>query len=194
MTIEQQPHPDHIQHGGDHYKQGGQFQHWNVMYMLGYGWEYYAAACSKYVSRYGKKNGAEDVSKAVHFTDKLIAEVEAGNLPPVFQTTRGLRMNIDSPEGPYNKLVNVEQLAKQFCEANAVTDPTAQGAIYRIFAVRDLTDLRDVRRLTDRLHKQLTGYVEPAPHVPTPAETLAKAQADAQQGMALGLPTDDESA
>jgi hypothetical protein len=53
--------------GGDHYK-GAEYQHWDYAHdvkLHGLPW-----AASKYVSRHRKKNGKQDLEKAVHYYDK----------------------------------------------------------------------------------------------------------------------------
>jgi hypothetical protein len=56
--------------GGDHYKTGGE-EHWDRIWRL-YGRGYFVGCITKYVERYHKKNGFEDLKKARHFLDKLI--------------------------------------------------------------------------------------------------------------------------
>jgi Protein of unknwon function (DUF3310) len=60
--------------GGTHYR-GGEYQHWDwaVENNLGY----LEGQLTKYVSRWRKKNGAQDLEKALHYTDKLIEVVTA---------------------------------------------------------------------------------------------------------------------
>lgn len=67
-----------IQHGGDHYKT--EYQHWDLMADIGYSYEYYMAAATKYLARHEKKNGREDVQKAYHYTRKLIELVTTGKV------------------------------------------------------------------------------------------------------------------
>lgn len=62
-----------IQVGGDHYKVGGE-EHWDRVYRL-FGAGYFVGCITKYVERYQKKNGYEDLLKAQHFLSKLI-EIE----------------------------------------------------------------------------------------------------------------------
>jgi len=51
--------------GGDHYRTGG-LQHWDM-----FGPEYYMGCATKYVSRWRKKNGMQDLEKAKHYAEKL---------------------------------------------------------------------------------------------------------------------------
>jgi hypothetical protein len=53
--------------GGDHYK-GAEYQHWDWAHeckLHGLAW-----TASKYVARHRRKNGAEDLGKALHYYDK----------------------------------------------------------------------------------------------------------------------------
>ena len=60
---------DEIQVGGTHYKVEG-LQHWGLvdLYRVGY----FEANISKYVTRWRKKNGVQDLEKAAHYLQKLI--------------------------------------------------------------------------------------------------------------------------
>jgi hypothetical protein len=64
--------------GGDHYRSS--LQHWDVIAQYNVG--YLEGCASKYVSRWRKKNGLQDLQKAVHFTTKL-KEVLVSGLPYV---------------------------------------------------------------------------------------------------------------
>ncbi len=61
-----------IQWGGQHYKTV-KYQPWDVIL----DWElgYLDGTALKYIQRWKKKNGLEDIRKAIHFLEKLI-EVE----------------------------------------------------------------------------------------------------------------------
>ena len=60
---------DKSQVGGKHYKED-KIQHWNVM--LANGFPYMEGQIIKYVWRWRRKNGIEDLRKARHFLEKLI--------------------------------------------------------------------------------------------------------------------------
>ncbi|TXH54315.1 MAG: DUF3310 domain-containing protein [Desulfurellales bacterium] len=62
--------------GGDHYAKP--IQHWD--YVIAQNLGYFEGQITKYVSRWRDKNGLEDLHKARHFLDKLIEEVQAGNI------------------------------------------------------------------------------------------------------------------
>lgn len=56
--------------GGSHYKAG--FQHWDYVHWTQL--PYLPAQASKYLTRWKKKNGLQDLEKALHFMDKFIEE------------------------------------------------------------------------------------------------------------------------
>ena len=67
-----------IQVGGDHYKLDGKGEeHWDRVWRMS-GRGYFVGCITKYVERYHKKNGVEDLKKARHFLDKLI-ELESAD-------------------------------------------------------------------------------------------------------------------
>lgn len=60
--------------GGDHYKTGGE-EHWDRVARLGL--DYFQGQITKYVERWKKKGGVQDLHKARHFLDKYIELAEA---------------------------------------------------------------------------------------------------------------------
>lgn len=58
---------------GSHYK-GTQFQPWDVI--LDWKLGYLEGTALKYIARWKKKNGVEDIKKAIHFLEKLVHEEE----------------------------------------------------------------------------------------------------------------------
>lgn len=63
-----------IQHGGSHYKDL-QYETWDVINAWGLG--YFDGNAVKYLSRWRKKGGVQDLMKAKHYIEKLI-EIENG--------------------------------------------------------------------------------------------------------------------
>lgn len=59
--------------GGSHYAGStlGEIQHWDYAW-LKFGRGYFQGQITKYVERYHKKNGVQDLQKALHFLEKLI--------------------------------------------------------------------------------------------------------------------------
>lgn len=62
--------------GGNHYKSETGEEHWDRVWRL-FGSGYFIGCITKYVERYQKKNGIEDLKKAQHFIQKLIELEEA---------------------------------------------------------------------------------------------------------------------
>jgi len=58
-----------MQVGGDHYK-GGEIQPWD--FIVSQGMDFLTGNCVKYLSRYRKKGGRQDLLKAKHYLEKLI--------------------------------------------------------------------------------------------------------------------------
>lgn len=71
--MEKQQSINDIQIGGNHYDKSGE-QHWDRAWRLG--WDFYQYQITKYVERWKKKNGIEDLKKAQHFLNKYIEVVE----------------------------------------------------------------------------------------------------------------------
>lgn len=67
------PNPLDIQHGGDHYKSRGIQP---IEYILANNLGFCEGNCIKYVTRYKDKNGIEDLKKAKHYLEFLIANIE----------------------------------------------------------------------------------------------------------------------
>lgn len=61
--------------GGDHYKGSAYYQHWD--WVMEGGLNYLQGCATKYISRHRKKNGPEDLQKALHYIDKAV-EFEDG--------------------------------------------------------------------------------------------------------------------
>lgn len=63
--------------GGSHYRSA--HQHWDYMAAL-YGDHHFKAAATKYIMRWRKKNGTEDLRKAQHYMEKLLELVQQGDV------------------------------------------------------------------------------------------------------------------
>jgi len=61
--------------GGDHYK-NGQLEHWDLIERYGIG--YLEGCATKYIARWRKKNGLQDLEKADHYVQKLIELFDEG--------------------------------------------------------------------------------------------------------------------
>ena len=56
--------------GGEHYKQDSKPQHWDLV--VTYDWDYFEGQITKYLMRWRKKGGIQDLEKARHYLDKYI--------------------------------------------------------------------------------------------------------------------------
>lgn len=65
--------------GGTHYGQGDLPQHWDLVAM--YGWDYFDGQAIKYIMRWKRKNGTEDLRKAISFIQKQVEITEGGAEP-----------------------------------------------------------------------------------------------------------------
>ena len=65
---------DSHQVGGTFYKTD--YQHWNLILDVGRGTDYLSATATKYVTRWRKKNGLEDLRKALHYIDKMVENID----------------------------------------------------------------------------------------------------------------------
>lgn len=108
--------------GGAHYK--GAVQHWDYA-VAEFGTGYLKGQITKYVARWRKKNGVQDLEKALHFLQKL-REVEHGarsnvSLLDVFANT------LDSQDADIIGAVTVGDLrgAEEKLAALIAAEPTA---------------------------------------------------------------------
>jgi len=74
--------PDEIQIGGEHYNKT-KMQHWTMASDLNLG--YFEGQITKYVDRWKRKNGKQDLEKGKHFLDKLIELFESGKVKGMVQ-------------------------------------------------------------------------------------------------------------
>lgn len=174
--------PNDIQHGGDHYQKAGEDQHWDSLWFCGFGWEYYLGRATAYLTRV--KDVALDPPKALHFVDKLVHLVENGNVPAVFQTTKGTRLACDGGNVAYGSRVDVEgYLNSRYFPANNI-DPTGDEAeaIMRLMMARTLDDLRTAREPIRRMVAAVTPSPEAATAPQGPAADAVAALASAEAG------------
>ena len=96
--------------GGDHY--AAAYQHWD--FVTDIGMPYLHAQVCKYLMRWRKKNGKQDVEKAVHFLEKsievapLLAWTQCRTIPQSYimeLTYRFLRSNDIEPTEPEGRVV-----------------------------------------------------------------------------------------
>lgn len=89
--------------GGEHYKVGGE-EHWDRVARLGL--NYFQACATKYIERYNKKGGIQDLEKAQHYLQKLI-EIERAKLdkvlPPLESEVRAMPAGYSAIQPPFTR-------------------------------------------------------------------------------------------
>lgn len=91
--------PNSIQVGGSHYK--SEYQHWDWVddaYI-----RYYEAVATKYITRWRKKNGLQDLQKSIHYIDKCIVKHDTNGRCSQAAFTKP-RMDLLSEFGVANKI------------------------------------------------------------------------------------------
>jgi len=80
--------------GGDHYKSA--YAHWDLA--IDIRWGYLDGSAAKYISRWRKKGGVQDLRKALSYIDKLIGTLatEKQQLPPAVANTLQLERFCDA--------------------------------------------------------------------------------------------------
>lgn len=88
-----------------HYDTG--YQHWNLVLDTGMG--YLEGNATKYVSRWRKKNGLEDLKKALHYVNKLLEWM-------------GDEYPVDTRESTLDELEKLRDQVNRFADANGLDD------------------------------------------------------------------------
>ena len=130
---------------GSHY--ASDLQHWDVCEDHGIG--YLESAATKYVTRAYKKNGVEDVEKAIHYTEKLLEKHRAGLRQP-----RG-----DVPSA----------MVFEFCEANRM-DALQAKCLEMLWGWTDADDLEGAIEYLRELQEKVLA----SPPTQTLEETTKK--------------------
>ena len=111
--------------GGTHYQSS--FQHWDYMAEK-FGSIYFKGVVTKYLVRWRKKNGVEDLQKAKHYLEKLMEVLDHG----VVQTPLP------------------SATAAGFCKSNALERGDA-AAVMAVFRAQDEADLALAMKLIDNI-------------------------------------------
>lgn len=145
------------QEGGDHYQ--NEYQHWDWVTDIGMG--YLPASATKYVSRWRKKNGLQDLKKAMTYIDKMIAVLKMTpdykfNREPSYRT----RVLTDRFVAA-NQLTDAE---RDFCEV--LTGPCPMGFLLlaknRLWAITT----------TAQKAQEALAYAAPTQHPPEPSNAV----------------------
>lgn len=127
--------------GGNHYKTT--YQHWDLAIWVPMG---YLEGCStKYITRWRKKNGVQDLRKALHYLDKLIESYNIYDVP------------VRAKPG------NVQAELTKFAEANMLTEMEAQY-IYILCTYVDKEDLFIARKLLLSMVELIPGTPDDGGH------------------------------
>lgn len=114
--------PNDRQVGGEHYR--ASIQHWDLIEGDGHG--YLEGCATKYLTRWRRKNGLQDLDKAVHYLEKLSS----------------LGSTI------LHRGHSTEQRVREFCDANGVFDVREREAMVDILCRGDLASaIAGIRRL-----------------------------------------------
>lgn len=120
--------------GGTHYAEGGEVQHWDFIAMNNL--SYLVGCATKYITRHRKKNGRQDLEKALHYVEKLAELHAAGAIaPPGFLP----EVLVIQPE--------------KFCAANGVTGPEKEVVMLLTFW-RGAAELNTAWEIIDGLVKE----------------------------------------
>ena len=120
--------------GGSHYKHTT-YQHWDFVYRALEG-RYLEGNITKYLVRWRKKNGLQDLEKARHYLNKLIEEFNIGNVTPIANYYRiGMAPN---------------QTPEHFCDVNGV-DTAERMIILALASWRNRQNLNHIGGMLDAL-------------------------------------------
>lgn len=121
--------PNKEQFGGTHYQT--QYQHWDLVARVGM--DYFAGNATKYVSRYRKKNGIQDLQKARHYLDKLITVIQFDKISKRLLEPSAIRQEV-----------------LRFADANQLNEYD-QMFIYKMCTFINLEDLLNARKWLTRI-------------------------------------------
>ena len=117
------------QEGGDHYQ--SEYQHWS--WVTDIGMTYLPATATKYLTRWSKKNGLQDLMKAQTYLDKLILDWNI-----VFQFTVEPPENIDELNARFVKSNNLDSGSPEARICFLLSDLGDSDAIDRVMQARDV--------------------------------------------------------
>lgn len=168
--------------GGNHYRLGG-FDHWDLVAKTGMG--YFDGNATKYVARWRYKNSpVDDLKKALHYHNKLIDELVAGNLAYA---------NANAFMRPGDAISRAEECAR-FCEANKLGD-LERAYLVGMVNYRDVVDLEGTRELLLLIFDEAEAWLKIPEARPVPlteenhyAERVTdqNSHAETQTGPAVG--------
>ena len=165
-----------MQIGGAHYSDAGSYQHWDwcVDVRLGY----LESAATKYLSRWWKKNGVEDVKKSYHYMVKVLECVDQG---------RYVNNSLHVEPRSIIRSVATDFFSK-FVE-NAKIPPAEKAIMWRIAGWQNDDDIRYVLKEIDLIIKDASAGATAALGAGgTPTTTQGVKGAAGQAGGAVDHP------
>ena len=104
---------------GDHYRsEDSTYQHWDLVADTGMG--YFEGQITKYVARWRKKNGKQDLEKALHYAQKMQELILAHRYPLRQVPHREDAMSLLANFAIAQKLLREETIIFELCAARAV--------------------------------------------------------------------------
>lgn len=97
-----------MQVGGDHYR--SDYQHWDLI--IATGMAYLEGQATRYIARWRKKNGLEDLKKALHYINKLEESANLGLVASPLHATTEARAGIVKEVSRFAKANNLTELEK----------------------------------------------------------------------------------
>lgn len=130
--------------GGSHY--AGSYQHWDFVADMGL--DYWQACASKYVTRWRKKNGLEDLAKAPHYMEKRAELMKAERIVPPDKGKSGM--------GSYVVMTKI----LDFCGKNDLDARDAEAIFYIVMGDTPMA-LEAIAVITEK-----TSSDRPSPYRP----------------------------
>lgn len=129
--------------GGAHYK--SPLEHWDMVEEIGMG--YLEGCATKYVSRWRKKNGLQDLEKGLHYVQKL-QELHSSRI----------KRNNRAKLGPREEGATLMK-ALDFCQKNELT-PTETAIVCDLAGWKTHDHLSTVARLVQGLIDGVNGSID----------------------------------
>jgi hypothetical protein len=130
--------------GGTHYKTD--YEHWDLMLSQNRGIDYLIGQATKYVSRWRKKNGMQDLQKALHFVNKLIENRSDVSFS-----------HFDFRDGGQFHFDTIARDVTRFAQCNGLTDQERDFCILliRLDSLDELYQARDLLLSIMETHDEL---------------------------------------
>lgn len=135
MAEENVVDPNKRQVGGSHYRLV-EYQHWDLV--ADNGLNYFEGQITKYVARWRKKAGLQDLEKAIHYLDKLVSLYQEDRATFMHVTRGYLHAKTEDAGRPINNLA-------RFVQAYEL-GPLEIAIVTKTMTYETIAELRSVRR------------------------------------------------